>query len=102
MSAEPAEPTAVTTDTVAPLALTATFAWLGGARLGLVAMALLVGALAGLGAVLFRWLVYAFTWLATGYQQFGQQGRVGSLHFPWLGIWFRCSSRSQAASCTGR
>ncbi len=51
-------------------------------------MALIVGALAGLGAVLFRWLIYAFTWLATGYQQFGQQGRVGSLHLPGLGIWF--------------
>ena len=63
-------------------------AWLGGARLGLVVMALIVGALAGLGAALFRWLIYAFTWLATGYQQFGQQGRVGSLHLPGLGIWF--------------
>ena len=63
-------------------------AWLGGARLGLVVMALIVGALAGLGAVLFRWLIFGFTWLATGYQQFGQQGRVGSLHLPGLGIWF--------------
>jgi len=63
-------------------------AWLGASRLGLVAMALLVGAVAGLGAVLFRWLIYAFTWLATGYRQFGQQGRVASLHLPWLGIWF--------------
>ena len=65
-----------------------TVAWLGGSRLGLVVMALLVGALAGLGAVAFRWLVYACTWLATGYQQFGQQGRAPSLHFPGLGIWF--------------
>jgi len=62
--------------------------WLGGARLGLVAMALLVGAGAGLGAAGFRWLIYAFTWLATGHDQFGQQGHVGSLHLPWLGIWF--------------
>ena len=51
-------------------------------------MALLVGGVAGLGAVVFRWLIYAITWLATGYHQFGQQGRVGSLHLPWLGIWF--------------
>jgi chloride channel protein, CIC family len=63
-------------------------AWLGGARLGLVAMALVVGALAGLGAVAFRWLVYACTWLATGYQQFGQQGHAPSLHFAGLGLWF--------------
>ena len=51
-------------------------------------MALVVGAGAGLGAVVFRWLIYSFTWLATGYQQFGQQGHVPSRHLPWLGIWF--------------
>lgn len=32
--------------------------WLGGSRLGLVVMALLVGAGAGLGAVVFRELIY--------------------------------------------
>ncbi len=62
--------------------------WLRGSRLGLVVMALAVGVGAGFGAVGFRWLIFAFTWLATGYQQFGQQGRVASLHLPWLGIWF--------------
>jgi CIC family chloride channel protein len=62
--------------------------WLGGARLGLVLMALLVGAGAGLGAAGFRWLIYAFTWLATGHDQFGQQGHAPSLHLAWLGIWF--------------
>jgi chloride channel protein, CIC family len=55
---------------------------------GLVLGALIVGAGAGLGAVGFRWLIYAVTWLATGHEQFGQQGRTGSLHFPWLGIGF--------------
>ena len=63
-------------------------AWLRGSRPGLVVMALVVGAGSGLGAVGFRWLIVAVTWLATGYQQFGQQGRVASLHLPWLGIWF--------------
>ena len=33
---------------------------------------------AGLGAVVFRYLIYFFTWLATGHVQFGQQGYVGS------------------------
>jgi hypothetical protein len=58
------------------------------ARLGLGVMALLVGAGAGLGAVGSRWLVFGFTWLATGHEQFGQQGRVGSVHRPWLGTGF--------------
>jgi CIC family chloride channel protein len=61
---------------------------LGGSRLGLVVMALLVGVGAGLGAVVFRELVYAVTWIATGRDQFGQQGRVASLHLAWLGIGF--------------
>jgi CIC family chloride channel protein len=51
-------------------------------------LALLVGAGAGLGAVAFRYLVYFFTWLATGYSQFGQAGYVGSSHLPWLGLGF--------------
>ena len=60
--------------------------WLAGTRLGLAVMALVVGAFAGLAAALFRWLIYAFTWLATGHQQFGQQGHAASLHMPWLGL----------------
>ncbi len=63
-------------------------AWLGGSRLGLVAMALLVGGGAGLAAVVFRELVYAVTWIATGHEQFGQQGRVASAHLAWLGVGF--------------
>jgi chloride channel protein, CIC family len=51
-------------------------------------LALLVGAGAGLGAVAFRYLVYFFTWLATGHTQFGQDGRVSSSHLPWLGLGF--------------
>jgi len=62
--------------------------WLGGAWLGLAVVALVVGAGAGLGAAVFRWLIYAFTWLATGHHQFGQQGHAASLHLPWLGFWF--------------
>ena len=51
-------------------------------------IALLVGARSGLGAVAFRYLIYFFTWLATGHVQFGQQGRVPSDHLPWLGLGF--------------
>jgi len=62
--------------------------WLAGSRLGLIVMALLVGAGAGLGAVVFRWLIFSFTWLATGHKQFGQQGYIASSHLPWLGLGF--------------
>ena len=51
-------------------------------------LALLVGAGSGLGAVVFRYLIYFFTWLATGHAEFGQQGRVPSAHLPWLGLGF--------------
>jgi CIC family chloride channel protein len=62
--------------------------WLGSTRMGLVAMALLVGAGAGVAAVGFRELIYFITWLATGHDQFGQQGHAPSLHLAFLGIWF--------------
>ncbi len=62
--------------------------WLRGSRLGLAVIALVVGAGAGLGAAGFRWLIFAITWLATGHDQFGQQGRVASLHLAWLGQYF--------------
>ncbi|HET8977007.1 MAG TPA: chloride channel protein [Solirubrobacteraceae bacterium] len=71
-----------------PAAVRAVFAWLSGNRLGLVAMALIVGVGAGLGAAAFRELIFFFTWLVTGHQQFGQQGHAASAHLPWLGIWF--------------
>src|ERR1700728_3279568 len=63
-------------------------AWLRGGRGGLFVLAVGVGVGAGLSAVVFRYLVYFFTWLATGHTQFGQQGRVGSTHLPWLGPGF--------------
>ncbi|MGH9122458.1 MAG: chloride channel protein, partial [Acidimicrobiales bacterium] len=65
-----------------------TATWLRTSRLGMVVMAVVIGAGAGLGAVGFRWLIFGATWLATGHEQFGQMGRVGSVHLPWLGIWF--------------
>ena len=72
----------------AAVALISTSDWLRRSRGGLFAIALVVGAGSGLGAVGFRYLIYFFTWLATGHVQFGQQGRVPSAHFPWLGLGF--------------
>ena len=69
-------------------ALARAAAWLRAGRGGMFLLALLVGAGAGLGAVAFRYLIYFFTWLATGQSQFGQDGRVGSSHLPWLGLGF--------------
>ncbi len=62
--------------------------WLRAGRGGMFLLALLVGAGSGLGAVAFRYLIYFFTWAATGHSQFGQQGHVGSAHLPWLGPGF--------------
>jgi chloride channel protein, CIC family len=68
--------------------LRAVSTWLASSRLGLIVMALVVGGGAGLGAVVFRELIFGFTWLATGYQQFGQQGHIDSRHLAWLGLGF--------------
>jgi CIC family chloride channel protein len=62
--------------------------WLRANRLGLFCVAIVVGIGAGLGAVAFRYLIYGFTWLATGQDEFGQQGWVASDHLPWLGVGF--------------
>ena len=62
--------------------------WLRDSRAGLFVIALLVGVGSGLGAVVFRYLIYFFTWLFTGHSQFGQAGYVGSSHLPWLGLAF--------------
>jgi len=62
--------------------------WLRGTRGGLFVLALLVGVGSGFGAVVFRYLIAGFTWLFTGHVAFGQQGRVGSAHLPWLGLGF--------------
>ena len=62
--------------------------WLRAGRGGMFLLALLVGAGSGLGAVVFRYLIYFFTWAATGHDEFGQQGHVGSAHLPWLGLGF--------------
>jgi len=63
-------------------------AWLRAGRGGLFLLALLVGAGSGMGAVVFRYLIAFFTWVATGHSQFGQQGHAGSAHLPWLGLGF--------------
>jgi chloride channel protein, CIC family len=65
-----------------------TAGWLRSSRAGLFPIAVLVGVGSGFGAVAFRYLIYFFTWLATGHSQFGQDGYAGSSHLPWLGLGF--------------
>ena len=62
--------------------------WLRESPSALVPLAIAVGVLTGLGAVGFRSLITAFTWMFTGYTDYSAAGRVPSSHFPWLGIWF--------------
>ena len=62
--------------------------WLAASKLGLLAMALIVGVGSGLAAAAFRELIYLVTWLFTGHQTFGQQGHAPSAHLAFLGIFF--------------
>jgi CIC family chloride channel protein len=64
------------------------FDWVRGSATGLVPLGLLVGAGAGAGAVLFRYLILWVTELATGRHDYSNAGRVGSPHLPGLGVYF--------------
>jgi chloride channel protein, CIC family len=55
---------------------------------GGLALALLVGAGAGGGAIVFRWLVVSFTELFTGYADYAGRGHEGSPRWPGLGPYF--------------
>ncbi|WP_460334952.1 chloride channel protein [Actinoallomurus acanthiterrae] len=55
---------------------------------GVIALALVVGAGAGLGAIVFRWLIQTFTRLFSGHADYAAAGRVANPHVPALGWWF--------------
>ncbi|MGH3097239.1 MAG: chloride channel protein [Streptosporangiales bacterium] len=61
--------------------------WLRGNRAGLLLAAVAVGIAAGFGAVGFRYLIFAFTWLATGHLH-PLAGTHPSDHLAFLGRWF--------------
>ncbi|MFI7587436.1 chloride channel protein [Spongisporangium articulatum] len=61
---------------------------LRGSESGLLMLALVVGAGAGLGAVAFRWLILAVTKIFSGYDDYSAVGRAANPHVPWLGPWF--------------
>lgn len=62
--------------------------WLRGRPTGLVALALFVGIGAGLGAIAFRELIGAFTFVFTGQSDYGALGRPVHPALPGLGVWF--------------
>src|SRR5260370_38679056 len=58
------------------------------AQWGLVAVALAVGAGAGLGAIVFRWLIKTFTQIFSGHADYSAAGHAANPHVPWLGPFF--------------
>lgn len=57
-------------------------------RTGLPVLALVVGACAGLGALVFRRLIRTFTLLLSGHADYAAAGHTANPHVPWLGPWF--------------
>jgi CIC family chloride channel protein len=62
--------------------------WLRGSQPGLVGLAVLIGAGAGVGAVVFRYLILGFTELFTGRADYSDAGRAAHPLLPSLGPWF--------------
>ncbi|WP_325096649.1 chloride channel protein [Mycolicibacterium vinylchloridicum] len=62
--------------------------WLRDSSSALVVLAVAVGAVTGVGAVGFRFLITFFTRFFTGYDDYSGVGRVPSEHWPCLGVWF--------------
>ncbi len=65
-----------------------TLLWLHGSAPGLMALGVVVGIGAGVGAVAFRELILAATGLFTGHSDYSAAGHVANPNLPSLGIWF--------------
>ncbi|HEY3685982.1 MAG TPA: chloride channel protein [Streptosporangiaceae bacterium] len=57
-------------------------------RWGLILLALTIGAGAGLGAIVFRWLIQTFTEIFSGHADYSAAGHAANPHVPGLGMWF--------------
>jgi chloride channel protein, CIC family len=62
--------------------------WLHTSPTGLLGLALITGMGAGLGAILFRYLILWFTELFSGYKDYSAVGHVSNPLVPALGVWF--------------
>lgn len=90
-AAETTPPSPQPLDTRAPVVrrgLAATPTALRDSKGGLLVLALLVGAGAGLGAIAFRWLIKTFTLALSGHPDYAAAGHAANPHVPWLGRWF--------------
>ncbi|MFI1920462.1 hypothetical protein ACH438_45695, partial [Nocardia sp. NPDC020380] len=54
--------------------------WMRESGGGLVALAVVIGAGAGGGAIVFRWLIVSFTRLLSGHDDYSAAGRVANPH----------------------
>ena len=68
--------------------VTAALTRLREAQWGLIALALTAGAGAGLGAIVFRWLIKTFTQIFSGHADYSDAGHAANPHVPWLGPYF--------------
>jgi CIC family chloride channel protein len=62
--------------------------WLRGSKSGLIALSILVGAGAGVGAVGFRYLILLVTWLFTGHRDYSGTGGAAHGLIGGAGVWF--------------
>jgi chloride channel protein, CIC family len=62
--------------------------WLRITPAGLVGLSLAIGAAAGAGAVVFRYLILWFTRIFSGYDDYSAVGHAPNPHVPALGMWF--------------
>jgi chloride channel protein, CIC family len=62
--------------------------WLRASRSGLVVLAVIIGAGAGGGAVVFRWLITTFTRILSGHSDYSDVGHALNPHVPALGMFF--------------
>jgi len=62
--------------------------WLHGSPTGLLVMAIVIGAGAGVGAVIFRYLILGFTILFSGHADYSAAGHAAHSLLPALGPWF--------------
>src|SRR5579862_926491 len=62
--------------------------WARASTGGLVALSLVVGAGAGLGAIAFRYLILGFTYVFSGHRDYSAAGRAAYGHVHGLGFWF--------------